>query len=435
MNKGSEVWKVLDHHLLMELITVPLFTGTIGYITNWTGVLMLFTPIDFRGFHVPGLRVLFPYWPRRVQVLPIFKDGHRFGWQGMVPSRAEKMASIAVDKSLAKVGSISDFYRELDPDSIAEHFVNVARPQVRTIVDRIMEKENPRLWVNLPTFAKEIVYRRVEDDLPKSAGRITDALGEHLDELIDAKFMAIRILTENPKLLNDIFRTMGAKELKFMQNFGFYFGVPCGFVLVGVLQLLPHWWVLPIGGVIIGWVVNYIGLTMIFEPIERSNWVPWRQGLLLKRRDEIAVGFAETFSKQVITLDNIADELINGPRSDRAMQMLETVMHETVDAAVGRARIVVKTAVGSREYERMKSSVFPTAVAVMPNALDDQEFADKQAAKISDFVETQMSKLDNKDFADLLRAAVKQDEWLLFLHGGVLGAFAGFLHLALFPPG
>lgn len=51
------------------------------------------------------------------------------------------------------------------------------------------------------------------------------------------------------------------------------------------------------------------------------------------------------------------------------------------------------------------------------------------------YVETQMSKLDKKDFADLLRAAVKQDEWVLFLHGGVLGAFAGFLHLALFPPG
>ncbi|MBJ8344037.1 hypothetical protein [Antrihabitans sp. YC2-6] len=425
----------MDKHLMMELITVPLFTGVIGYITNWTGVLMLFVPIEFRGFHVPGLKFLFPYWPRRIQVLPTFKDGHRFGWQGMVPSRAEKMASIAVDKSLVKLGNISDFYRELEPDTIAEYFVSVMTPEVRGLVDQIMIKENPRLWYNMPSFAKELVYKKVEAELPANASKITDAIGEHLTDLIDAKFMAIRILTQNPKLLNDIFRTMGAKELRFMQNFGFYFGLPMGFVLVAVLQVLPYWWVLPLGGVIIGWIVNYIGLTMIFEPVDRSKWIPWRQGLLLKRRDEIAVGFGEMFSKEVITLENMADELMHGPRSDRAMQLLETVMHETVDSAVGRARVAVKTAIGSAEYERMKSSVIPTALEFMPNVVVDSEFMDKQASKISVFVTTQMSKLSNEDFGQMLRAAVKQDEWLLFVHGGVLGAFAGFLHLALFPPG
>ena len=424
----------MDKHLIMELITVPLFTGVIGYITNWTGVLMLFEPPTFRGFRVPGLKFLFPYWPRRIQVLPVFKDGDKFGWQGMVPSRAEKMASIAVDKSLVKVGNISDFYRELEPESIAEYFVTVMTPQVPALVDGIMLKENPRLWYNMPSFAKELVYRKVEAELPENASKITEIIGEHLTDLIDAKFMAIRILTENPVLLNNIFRTMGAKELRFMQNFGLYFGYPMGFVLVGILHFFPYWWVLPVGSVIIGWVVNYIGLTMIFEPVEPSKWCPWRQGLLLKRRDEIAEGFGEMFSKQVITLENMADELTHGPRSDRAMQLLQTVMHETVDNAVGRARIAVKTAMGSEEYERLKDSVFPTALEIMPNVLDDTEFIDKQADKIRVFVTAQMSKLSNEDFGQMLRAAVKQDEWLLFVHGGVLGAFAGFLHLALFPP-
>jgi hypothetical protein len=36
------------------------------------------------------------------------------------------------------------------------------------------------------------------------------------------------------------------------------------------------------------------------------------------------------------------------------------------------------------------------------------------------------------DFVEMLRSAIKQDEWLLFVHGGVLGLFAGFLHLAIF---
>jgi hypothetical protein len=32
--------------ILLELVTIPLFTGVIGYITNWTGVLMLFKPVQ-----------------------------------------------------------------------------------------------------------------------------------------------------------------------------------------------------------------------------------------------------------------------------------------------------------------------------------------------------------------------------------------------------
>ncbi|MFE3617808.1 hypothetical protein, partial [Streptomyces anulatus] len=54
--------------LLLEILTIPLFTGIIGYITNWSGILMLFQPIQFHGFRLPGLRAVFPYLPKRIQV-------------------------------------------------------------------------------------------------------------------------------------------------------------------------------------------------------------------------------------------------------------------------------------------------------------------------------------------------------------------------------
>ena len=39
----------------LSLITIPLFSGAIGYITNWSGVIMLFYPVSFVGLRVPGL--------------------------------------------------------------------------------------------------------------------------------------------------------------------------------------------------------------------------------------------------------------------------------------------------------------------------------------------------------------------------------------------
>ena len=45
------------------------------------------------------------------------------GWQGIVPARAAKMGSIAVDKAIAKLGTPAEFYQQLEPDQIAEHIV------------------------------------------------------------------------------------------------------------------------------------------------------------------------------------------------------------------------------------------------------------------------------------------------------------------------
>ena len=422
----------MDQKMLTDLISIPLFTGVIGYITNWTGVLMLFRPIRFHGVRVPGLRLLFPLLPRRVRVLPLISYTGAVGWQGIVPSRDDKMTSIAVDKGLGKLGSIADFYRELEPDRIAEHLATIAQSEIRDVVEQIMEEENPQLWHDLPPVVKEAVHARVRQQLPSVVRQITDQIGENVDQLIDAKLMVTRYFVAHPELLNELFLTMGKKELRFMQNFGFYFGVPMGFVLFAILQYFPHWYVLPIGGVIIGWVVNYLGVEMIFEPVRPSKWCPWHQGLLIKRQAEVTELYARMVADKVITLQNIGEELLTGPRSDRTLQMLEDTLRPAVDRAVGPARAAVRVAIGTKEYDQIRNSVATEATQFAPIAFGDAEFNKRQSGKIYSFIVRQMSAMGPEDFVEMLRSAIKQDEWLLFFHGGALGLIAGLLHLGIF---
>jgi uncharacterized membrane protein YheB (UPF0754 family) len=428
----SVVAMAVDRKFVTDLISIPLFTGVIGYITNWTGVLMLFSPLKFRGVRLPGLKILFPFLPRKVQVLPLIRYDGRIGWQGIVPSRADKMASIAVDKGLAKLGGIGDFYRELEPDRIAEHLAAIARSEIRGVVEEIMMRENPQLWLDLPPLVKEAVHARVRQQLPVIVKSLTDKIGDNVEALIDAKLMVIAYFEAHPELLNSLFQEIGRKELRFMQNFGFYFGFPMGIVLFAILRVYPHWWVLPVGGMIIGWVVNYLGITMIFEPIFPKWYIPWRQGLFIKRKDEVTEGYAALISEYVITLRNIGNELLNGPRSDRTQRMLEDTLRPAVDRAVGRARTAVRVAVGTREYDQIKSSLAAEAAGFAPMAFSDAEFNKRQSTKIYSFVANQMRRMNPEEYVEMLRSAIKQDEWLLFVHGGVLGIFAGLAHLAIF---
>src|SRR4051794_11239926 len=140
-----------------NFVTIPLFTGVIGYVTNWSGVWMLFNPVRFKGFRLPGLSALAQMLPRKLQQVPGIMHG-AVGWQGIIPSRAAKMGSIAVDKGIAKLGSPSDFYQQLEPERIAEHIVLTARADMRDLIDRIMRREHPALWNDLGPRFREAVH-------------------------------------------------------------------------------------------------------------------------------------------------------------------------------------------------------------------------------------------------------------------------------------
>ena len=77
---------------VLAIATVPLVTGVIGYVTNWTGVLMLFYPVHFKGIRAPWLRNVARMLPYKVRQIPGVMVGG-IGWQGIVPARAAKMGS------------------------------------------------------------------------------------------------------------------------------------------------------------------------------------------------------------------------------------------------------------------------------------------------------------------------------------------------------
>lgn len=428
---------------VIDLVSIPIFSAFAGLITNWTGVIMLFQPLRFRGFHCPGVKTVFPFLPRRLQVLPIFAPGGILGFQGFIPARAERMASICVDKGLAKLGSIRDFLTELDPDAIADQLVQVAEPELRRMLDEIMEREHPELWSQLPPQLQEIVYQRVLQRLPDIAHTAMDAIEEHIDDLIDIKLMVVGRLRQDPGILRDIIYNLGAKELRFMTAIGFWLGLPLGLGLalflhgatdLPVISAFPHWiWVVG-GAAVIGVIVNIVAIKMVFEPGEpqpRYRYL-WKQAKFAKRQHEAAASFGYSLAHEVITMPNIITELVKGPRSDKTRVIIESVMLPELDKIIGPSRSLVRAAVGTREFEAIRLSTTGAAMGVAPRLLDDVAFTEKQAEKIDAFCTEKLRELPPEEFMEMLYSAVEQDAWLLYVHGGFLGLFVGLIHLGIF---
>jgi len=413
-------------------LSIPVFTGVVGYLINWTGLIMLFSPIRFHGFRVPGMRELATILPRKLQEVPGILQGG-LGWQGIIPARAAKMGSIAVDKAIAKLGTPGEFYQQLEPDQIAEHIVTVFRPEIPELVNEVMEAEHPRLWRDLPQPVKDAVYARVQEQLPSVVGRVTTEIGVHIDQLLDPKIMVIDHFQKNPELVVRIFRDFGQKELDLMVRFGFIFGFLLG-VPVAVVDSIAHQgWLLPVLGIVVGWVTNALGMWLIFEPPEPKRIFGIKaHGLFLRRQDEAAEVYAQIIADDVITLERIGDFLLDGPRGDRTRQMLATAMRPAIDQAAGPARAALRVAMGSGRFDSIRESVAQQAVGRTLTPFKDPEFSKRQADKIRVLVATRTKELPPRDFVDMMRSAIKEDEWMLYAHGAIMGAAGGFLHLAIF---
>jgi uncharacterized membrane protein YheB (UPF0754 family) len=248
--------------------------------------------------------------------------------------------------------------------------------------------------------------------------------------------MVIEHFRQNPALVVRIFRDFGQKELNLMVAFGFIFGFLLGIPVAMVDHWFGIWWLLPILGIVVGWITNALGMWLIFEPPEPKRILGIRfHGLFLRRQDEAAEVYARIIADDVITLERIGDFLLDGPRGDRTRQMLATAMRPAIDQAAGPVRGAVRIAVGTGKFDRIREAIATEAVDRTITPFRDPEFSKRQSDKIRTLVAARTKELPPRDFVEMMRSAIKEDEWMLYAHGAIMGFAGGVVHLLLFGAG
>jgi uncharacterized membrane protein YheB (UPF0754 family) len=343
------------------------------------------------------------------------------------------MGSIIVDKAIAKLGTAGEFFQELEPDKIAEQMTVMFHPRIPEIVDQTLRREEPRMWADVPPRGREALYARVRQQLPEIMHQITGEIGVYIDQLLDPKIMVIDHFEQDPALVTRAFKEFGARELKLMVNFGFLFGFLLGIPVAVITHFVTNWWLLPVFGVIVGWTTNVLGMWVIFEPVEPRKVGPFKlHGLFLRRQREAAEVFARIIADDVVTMENIGDFLINGPRGDRTEQMLVESMRPAIDRAAGPLRGVARVAVGERQYDTITEAFARTSTEHTLTPFRDHDFGREQSENIRRLVAERTKELPYSDYVDMLRSAIKEDEWMLYLHGAVMGFAGGLIHLGIF---
>ena len=121
----------------VAVLLIPIIGGVIGYATNWVGIKMMFYPVKFVGWRIPYTLAGVPL----------------IGWQGMVPNRVAKLASIMVDSALDQIGTMGEVLEHMEPDVVARFVVETQRDEIRRMTDAVLSEEYPTLWSSMPGAA------------------------------------------------------------------------------------------------------------------------------------------------------------------------------------------------------------------------------------------------------------------------------------------
>jgi len=391
----------------VKLMSIPVIAGLVGIITNWLAIKLTFYPIKFWG------------------VPPIF------GWQGIIPSKARKMAEISVDSTLSRIGSVSDIVEHMNPNIIGEHILLTLEPRVEELVDEIMLKRHRTLWQNLPRPVKQLVYLRVKEQFPQIMESLVADLAPKIESLFDLKGMVIEKLEEDKTLLNKIFLECGHQEFQFIIKSGLWFGFLFGLPQLALWYVYPSPLVLPICGFVVGWATNWVALNMIFRPVKPKKILGLTiHGLFLKRQSEVSDSFCRIITEEILTVGQIVQAMLTGEEAPRTRAIIQKHFENLVDDTVGLIKPFTQAAMGPKGFAELKEDTGLKAIDLSAKTLNDPLFHKSRAVAVQSIMAERMKQLPSEEFQDLLRPCFQEDEIKLIIIGGILGALAGMAQLA-----
>lgn len=352
------------------------------------------------------------------------------GWQGIVPAKAAKMAEKSVDLMTTKLIDVQELFSKIDPQRVAEDLQPVLERIARQMIDDVMKREAWAMWLTTPPLVKETIYKRAVDQMPEVAERMMLDIRDNIEEFLDLKGLVVEHMTANKDLTNEIFLRCGSEEFKFIKISGLYFGFLFGIIQAIVWFFNDSWWLLPLGGVIVGWATNWLALKMIFNPKQEIRVMGIKlHGLFIKRQNEVATEYSKIVSAEILTTERMFDRIFRGKASDELVTILHGHVKRSIDEQAGLSRAIYQIFAGTRKYDELKEMAASRFVESLPLSIHRTFEYTETALDLETTMREKMAGLSPDEFEGVLRPAFQEDEWILILVGAALGGLAGFAQL------
>ncbi len=394
---------------LIVVITFPVITAFIGWLTNWSAIKMIFEPREFIGVG-------------------------RVGWQGVVPAQADRFATDVAATITGELLSARDLTERIPREDVLDLLDRILDEYADDVVREATEELRPGLWAEWDPAARQMVVELVRTQVAEIAGEIVGDVEAQSDELLDLHHLVVSMLSgENVDRLLRVFRTLGRRELRFIEYYGAVFGG-----LVGLFQALlfawaNQWWLLPIVGAVVGLGTNYLAIQMIFRPQEPRRYLGLvtYQGTFPKRQGGIAHEFGEVIADEIFTPRNVLRFIAEGEGGRRIAAVVLQQVDQRIETMRPGLEALTQAEVTPEVVSRVQALVVLRVIEAAPEVQPHVEAFVTERLGVAELVEQKLAALPKPEFERVLRGIFEEDEVTLIAIGAVLGGVVGSLQGAL----
>lgn len=187
----------------------------------------------------------------------------------------------------------------------------------------------------------------------------------------------------------------------------------------------------PITGAAIGWFTNYVAIKMLFKPYSPVNILGYKlQGIIPKRRKEIAAGIAKSIEKELVSAKDFVAILEGIEWKEEVEKAVDEIVEHRFKAA-NIKKIPVIGLISENLTYHIKYLLTKEAIKHIDEKKDSfmERFQDK--VNMNEMLVTRIDNLDMKRFEALLTDFIARElrhiEWL----GGVLGFVIGLMQVGI----
>jgi uncharacterized membrane protein YheB (UPF0754 family) len=394
---------------------IPWIAGLVGFFTNVVALWLTFYPLEFFGIEIFRLKN---------------EPWGIIGWQGIIPTKAEKMASICFDLMTTKLFSIHEIFSRLDPKLFAEVMDEAVLVMMDQVINETANEYMPDTWSKIPQEVRDDIVVTADNETGNFLTAFMKDMQEHVEDVVDIKEMSVLACVANKHLIVKIFQECGEQEFVFIRRSGFYFGFLFGVIQMVVWFFYSEDWIMPVAGFLVGWVTNWMALKVIFQPVEPKNICGYTlHGIFLKRQTEVSAIFARVVCVEILHIKAIWTAIFNGRLSKNFSAMLRAHTLVFTDKLVAEIEPLAIAAMGSEKFLQMKEDIAQKVLEKIPSVIDASYVYTQKALDMETTIREKMAELPCAQFEGVLHPAFEEDEIQLIALGGLLGAIVGVIQL------